>query len=750
MKKGSKSCLFVAIALIGLCIIGLIAMASFKLCPPAGPWPLPPWCEGGVIMPKISMPGITTALSAMASPSVVVSTITDGKDSLGCFPSTCSLVQNPNSRMVCQDWVAGRKANWGIDCDTWTNNGCRTLCESNTIQKYLPSEVDIYGRPYYTDPADLLLTPTIIGWGVALGDNEPDLRWVKVPSKRGAKHISQVSIWNKDSWKQLGDLPPELKDAYVKGFDGEPLYIQTDVFLNILDPAYQQWLKDKMKLHIDAGTDGFVFDEHWGTSVAVTQGTGPFDEYSLAGFREYLKSRYSPQELKAQGVDDISTFNYRDFLVKNNYKERYQKSFGTSNAAPFASDYRRYLMLSVNDVITDLIDYSKSYAQQSGKTLVFAVNGDPLRNTDEYTFFSKLDFFEFEHEWFPAWRKNPGSVGFEAGVPITAKMKYTAGLGKPGVTMPYGGSDSTLFSQLDANSGTFLILHQFAEAYANRGFYIYSDFNYLGEKFSADRAPLRLYHAFIREQPAAFKDLSTYAETAVLRPSHALVDEQSGLDAIQGFADILGEANVPYDVVDIDKIADYRVVLTGGPLWTDAEIETLLAYVQNGGTLIASDSRFGSRDQNNQPVNRPPLRALMSNGIHSLGKGKFVFFTEDLWYKIWAQRNQIASEKIVAAVKQQGITPNTAPANVQLLPYVAEGKFVLHILNYDFSNSNFQEKKDFQVQVRLPADYSTVGKTLKIISPDFEGNQTATFDQSGDMITFTVPSLYIWDVIILE
>ena len=62
MKKGLKSCLFVVIALIVLCIIGMVAMAIFHVCPPAGPWPMPPWCGGNpqatlnFTPPSISIP----------------------------------------------------------------------------------------------------------------------------------------------------------------------------------------------------------------------------------------------------------------------------------------------------------------------------------------------------------------------------------------------------------------------------------------------------------------------------------------------------------------------------------------------------------------------------------------------------------------------------------------------------------------------------------------------------------------------
>ncbi len=46
MKKGLKSCLIVVLVLVGLCIVGTAVMFFFNLCPPQGPWPTPPWCEG--------------------------------------------------------------------------------------------------------------------------------------------------------------------------------------------------------------------------------------------------------------------------------------------------------------------------------------------------------------------------------------------------------------------------------------------------------------------------------------------------------------------------------------------------------------------------------------------------------------------------------------------------------------------------------------------------------------------------------
>ena len=57
MKKGLKSCLIVLPVLAGLCIVGVAIMFLSNLCPPQGPWPLPPWCSrNGDNLPKAEVP----------------------------------------------------------------------------------------------------------------------------------------------------------------------------------------------------------------------------------------------------------------------------------------------------------------------------------------------------------------------------------------------------------------------------------------------------------------------------------------------------------------------------------------------------------------------------------------------------------------------------------------------------------------------------------------------------------------------
>src|SRR3990167_10339542 len=48
---------------LGILVALLALMAVFKICPPQGPWPMPPWCEGGIQLPKINLPGLPSTPS---------------------------------------------------------------------------------------------------------------------------------------------------------------------------------------------------------------------------------------------------------------------------------------------------------------------------------------------------------------------------------------------------------------------------------------------------------------------------------------------------------------------------------------------------------------------------------------------------------------------------------------------------------------------------------------------------------------
>ncbi len=677
-------------------------------------------------------------------------------DEFGCFPPSCAMIPQENVKRICEEWTSGAFV-WGNDCSKAGSQACTQLCEQDTaalltgkefkplegIMKFLPSEVDIYGRDWYTEEKDLPLTGTIYAFGPSLQSGVMNIKWLK---DRGAEKVyAGISVWNEDAWKTVEQLPEELKTAFVTGFTGEPLFIQEDVFLNILDPAYLRWIMERVKEQIDFGTDGFTFDEHWGTEAALSNGDGPCDEYALKGFRNYLAEKYSTSDLLTKGVSDIQTFDYCQYVVDNNLLEKYKENYRLVN---FGLDYQDYLFRASNAVIKEIIQDAKSYAAEKGRNILIGANYEPTDRLDEFDFFNSLDTFVFEHEWFPRWRNEGDYAQFAAGVPVSPSMKYAFSQDTNAAAM-YVIYDAGALSDQNVDGGTKLVLHQMAESYANRGHYMYFDLvDYLGLNFQANRTLLYPYYMFLRNHPQAFLDLQQPNNLAVTLPPRATVDYRNTTDAL-AISIALSEANIQHDVIDLDKINEYDTIVVTGFAWSEDEVNTLLNFAENGGTVVAFDHRFASLDENYQEVEYAVLRNFKTNGTHAFGDGKIIFLNENLGEKIWQFQSPSDKEKILAAVAS-GAFQNITPEKIQVLPYQHDTVLVIHILNYDFENWDFVQKEGATIKIQIPDGFSTADKTLTIISPDLPNEEIVNFEIENEMIVFTLPSLYIWDIAILE
>jgi hypothetical protein len=618
--------------------------------------------------------------------------------------------------------------------------GCANInpAPTETVKQFTPSKVDIYGRVYFKDPPDWTMNGNIFAFGPIVGTN---INWIHELQSHGARAFSNISTWNSLMAKSLEELPPELK-----GFDGEPLYQQGILFLNILDPAYQNWIKNAIEADINGGTDGITIDEHQGTVQALWTGEGPCDQYSLNGFKDYLKVKYTDGELKSKGVDQIDTFNYCQYIVEHNYKAQYKND---RSKVPFVNDYIHYLYSASDAALQNLVDHARQYASQKGRTLVFGANWEPLDRLDEARLYDQLDLFIFEHDWFPPWRNDTGYYKFSAGSPVSPKMKYAIGRGKLAVTM-FIIQDARELASQGQYAGTKLVNHQFAESYANRGYYMYSDIeNFLGLNFMADRTMMVPYYDFIRKYPETLMGLNQRNSLAIIFPPRMNTANPSQKEWAFAISATLSEANLQHDFIDLEKINDYKIVVANGNAWSDDEVDSLLTFVKNGGIVIAYDRSFASLDENYQNKSRSQLNGLKTNGTHTLGKGKFIFFNEDMGWQLWAYQKPSEKEKLVDAVRQF-IKADVTPEMVQVIPYTTGERLVVHILNYDFQTKDFIHKENLQLKIRVPDNYLPQDKTMKIISPDYEGETTVDFTIEDGMIVFTVPSLYIWDIAILE
>lgn len=585
----------------------------------------------------------------------------------------------------------------------------------------------------------------MLGFAWNLNEDPGAVKWAH---DHGAKFIAEVSLWNHDRWKTLEDLPDSVKTAYNTNWDGQPLFIQGMVFLNINDPAFQQWLSNFINSQIDIGADGFVFDETGGNSEAVSQG-GALDAYSMEGFGEYLARYYSAAELQAKGVTSTANFNYKQFLTDKGFSSKYKQ--GDIWNITFGPDYLAFQQLKTSDLIIKLAGEARAYAATKGKTLLITANADPIYREPSRAYYDVLDYYTFEHAWIgDRWRTREGFTEFPYGQSATAKTKYTIGNGQKAVILESIGEYGE-FQKLGSDAGTTRVLHDFAEVYANLGFYCYFDLDpaFMGMQFTADRARLRPYYAFLRDHPEVFNGLSYKPEVAVIPPPLALLSDTGPVDSAQGAAFILSESNIPYDVIDIDDNLDYKVLIANGYAWPEEQLNKLLDFARSGGTVIAIDSRFAMYDGDYKQVSRPELDALKTDGTHTLGAGKFIFFSDYIGWKYWAMQDTTSFNLIKDAVTDY-TEPNNAPEGVQLLPYDGGNHMVIHILNYNYADNEFVKQNDVSIRVRMPEGFTVNDKLLTLLSPDNDTDITVEYTADEGWLKFTVPELYIWSVAVLK
>ncbi len=641
-------------------------MFLFNICPPDGPWVMPPWCESNVI---------NSSVNNVVNNSVTV----------------------PNE-------------------------------EVKFIDKYLPSSTPILGRITYYDISDLALSPTMVAWGLTVPVNNLDTSWMKREQEKGASHIAVVSLWNNDEWVNVNDLPDELRDCYVTDINGNPLLIQGKLFLNLLCPGLRSYVKRQVKELVLAGTDGIAFDEINGNAMAVVNGEGPFDNYSIIGFRDYLKNKYSVDELASMGINDIDSFNYTEFIKSNGY------SFSDfwNNPAPLQRDYYYYLLGVADEFINDLITYAKSF----NPNLLIGVNNNPFYHYNVQSFLDKVDLFVFEHEWFPAWRHN-----FPAGFPSVPAVSLVVNNGRIAGVMPML-KDMVSFSE---SAREELFKHEFAEVYAARGYYMYfPDVIYDGVNYTTNRDSIKPYFSFVRNNPKLF-NLTSYAHIGVIAPSINIFGNDFDIDAPNAYATALLINNYPFDVINVSRINDYDLVIASGITWSDSDFNKLMSYLRDGGLVIASDPRFASFNELNQSVNR--LNGLRVTGLHNVGSGKLFFFNNYLWWNIWSKMSDDSFKPLLSVVNDYVNNSLVNISGVILLPYINNDGLIIHLLNYDFNNG-FINKSDFSISVELPNGLSVNNVTL--VSPDFNEVFNLSYNISNGFININVPKLNIWDVITIN
>jgi hypothetical protein len=724
MKKGLKSCLVVVLVLVGLCVVATLGMYFGKVCPPQGPWPQPPWCEGSAF----EAPFLTSP--AAIPDEYVANYIPYGEGEAYLKQPTLFITWAKEDTLL--KLIPGTAFNWDV---IWHSNG--------KIPEYTLREM----RHFQS------LGVRYIGYLA-----EPDHQW--------------------------DDKPLPMPQSATIDIDGNPIYMvkpgmgdfaSDQYWMNIIDPDWQALLLAQTKEMIDLGVEGVLVDDYTFNAHVIDTAKGTFDKYSMEGFTQYLKDKYTAAELKEKfDIDDIEGFNLKDFILEKNLPEDWNTQ---RPPLPIIYEFGQFQLVESDNFFRSFASQLKEYGKAQGRHIFFATGSGPFelqRIPIDYMDYVTGEEFYFSQSMLPT-RVAVSNKLYEGRVP-TRIVRVEVSLGTAPPPLDTRNLFKYIFADIYSSNGKMIVEESTLLTLDGEGNYVPSE-----QSIRYDQEEAARYVNFA----AAHKDLyglEEPASVALVRSEASVKGGQWGMpvedrnvwtsNGVVGVADMLYNLNVPFDMLhsgdeDLftarltqEALSPYEVVILPTIfMLSDPEVEALQDYARAGGKVI-SIGDFATHNLYGDKAPRPELDPLRTPGEHALGEGVWLAIPEDLgeayatdkdWH-IYLQTERSAEDPVLqtfrAALENYHTTEivTDAPITVSVRRYAGETRLVLHMVNYDFDQASdqFAPAGPFDVTV------ATGGLALsKAKLYDFEaGTETEIpLEQLDGSVKFTVPTLYAYSIV---
>ena len=548
-----------------------------------------------------------------------------------------------------------------------------------------------------------------------------------------------------------------------RGANGElcPWDINADSYwMNILHPGFQEWCFQHGKKAIDAGADMIVLDEIQGNSFIPlyqwsAQYTGQavpgFSNETIEGFRLYLHSMFSSQELSEQfGILDIHIIDLKERIKSTmnlTYNERVQ-------ADPLIYAYATFLEKTNFEAKKELIQDLRSYAASQGRSIVITANSFALGTGQHFGFWTKgllfadeIDMFTFENDY---------TAVFDQPIPNLYRAKWLAW-----ERLAYAATDAPAVTLINTNTfeainNNFFPLFGYsnllgilcAEAYANKGSFV----NYHMPIFERERnwKQVQQIHSFVMNHTEFYDITST-----PLAPVGVLFLNGEGMrthmSTYLGCAQALAESHIPFEVIfdgdgyyidaelQVQDLLSYPLIVVPSLLnITSSQIEAVQSYVEQGGIVLIFDNEvFNTSIGENT----------------SAENGEYYCFSEDigaLYYATYDDSYRQNLTDIISSYTDEVLTLSIDERKVIVTPYVQKDnqRVILHMINYDHIGffDFIWPHKNIQIELALP---SFPVSSLNIYQID--GSITSLpFSIADHNIVFTIPFLQDYVVAVLE
>lgn len=236
------------------------------------------------------------------------------------------------------------------------------------------------------------------------------MRDVDEAHRCGAKFQGRVEL--DADWIGMIDYDPDYMDSVVRDIEGRPQHTwwthryrgNPSWHFCTNTPGYRRYLFHQLERVMKAGADWLMIDSAIPTIGALTARYGGcFCEHCMAGFRDWLAQHVSPEQLAAEGVDDVGRFDWGVWLRARGVDDhRYREEIQAwPPTIPLADHYFDYQWREVDALFHEF----KRRAQEYGNGHVPMSSNSPWYWPQFLYAVAAHDFYTNELEYHPPERE---------------------------------------------------------------------------------------------------------------------------------------------------------------------------------------------------------------------------------------------------------------------------------------------------------------------------------------------------------
>ena len=303
-----------------------------------------------------------------------------------------------------------------------------------------------------------------------------------------------------------------------------------------------------------------------------------------------------------------------------------------------------------------------------------------------------------------------------------------------------------------------------------------------GEKLMNDKANyIQFYHNHFNY----YQDIENIADVAVIHSFATMAyNNNRPYQSTYLFEQTLIQEKIPFDIIYDEHLKDlskYKVlVLADQECLSDEALELIRKFVQSGGGLVATEHTslytdrrlrkidFGLKDlfQTEAPQwigGRSPLEPILNVPVlkNRVGSGRVVYIPEvkpviekrpasPMYNQYWLL--PVNWEEITESVKWAAgndlALEIQAPQTVAMELHQQKNTryLMLHLLNYNVEKQ--PQVRNIKVGIKIPNKKEFTQVVL--FSPDGNSNENLDFTRIGDKIQFKVPSLHVYNMVVIK